>query len=71
MCSSQKYLSNKLSDVYNEDRMKNLRSREVEVPTYPSRPTQLLVFHLLGLGFWMSRALEFMFYVKKAFGPSL
>jgi hypothetical protein len=46
--------------------MQNLRPQEVEVPTYPSRPTQLLVFHLLGLGSFMSRILEFMSNVKKA-----
>jgi hypothetical protein len=37
----------------------------------PSGPTNLLVFHLLGLGFWMFRVFSFMFYVKKAFGASL
>ena len=51
--------------------MQKLQPWEVEVPTYPSRPTQLLVFHLLGLGFWMYRVLEFMSNVKKASGVSL
>jgi hypothetical protein len=40
--------------------MQKLRPREVEVPTYPYEPTQLLAFHLLGLGFLMSRVMEFM-----------
>jgi hypothetical protein len=51
--------------------MQKLRPEEVEVPTYPSGPTQLLVFHLLGLGFWMSRVLAFMGNVKKASRASL
>jgi hypothetical protein len=51
--------------------MQKLRPQEVEVPTYPSGPTQILAFHLLGLGFWMSSVLEFMSNVKKASGASL
>ena len=51
--------------------MQNLRPHEVEVPTYPSGPIQLLVFHPLGLGFWIYRVLEFMSNVKKASGASL
>jgi hypothetical protein len=51
--------------------MQNLRPWEVEVPNYPSRPTYLLVFHLLGLGFWSSRVLAFTINVKNSFGASL
>jgi hypothetical protein len=51
--------------------MQKLLPREVEVPTYPKGATELLVFHLLGLGFWMSTILEFMSNVKNASGASL
>ena len=37
----------------------------------PIRPTWLLAFHLLGLGFWMSRVLSFMSNIKKDSGASL
>jgi hypothetical protein len=33
--------------------MQNLRPREVDVSTTPIRPTNLLAFHLPGLGFWI------------------
>jgi hypothetical protein len=42
-----------LSCTQNVDSMQNLCPREVDVSTTPSGPSNLLVFHLLGLGFWI------------------
>ena len=48
------YLSNELWCASNRDHMPKLRPREVDVPIYPNGAYSL-VFHLLGLGFWMFR----------------
>jgi hypothetical protein len=38
--------------------------REVDVSTTPIGPTNLLAFHISGLGFWMFRVFLFIIYVK-------
>jgi hypothetical protein len=70
-CTPWLDLSDEVLNTPNRDRMQKLRPREVDVSTTPSRPTNLLAFHLSGLGFWMFRVFSFMLYVKKAFGASL
>jgi len=51
-CSSQIDISNEILSASNGDRMPKLQPREVDVLIYPNR-AHSLVFHLLGLGFWM------------------
>jgi hypothetical protein len=52
-CSSRIDLSNELLSAPNGDHMQKLRPWEVDVSTTPSGPTNLLAFHLPGLGFWI------------------
>jgi hypothetical protein len=53
MFSSRLDLSNELLCTPNEDRMQNLHPGKLTYQLPPSGPTNLLVFHLLGLGFWI------------------
>ena len=57
-CNPRIYLSNEVFYASNGDRMPKLRLREVDVPTYPNG-AHSLVFHLLGLGFWMFKVFHF------------
>jgi hypothetical protein len=51
--------------------MQKLRPREVDVLAYPNGAHMTFAFHLLGLGFWMSRVFGILAYCKKAFRASL
>jgi len=63
--SSRLDLSNSVSSAPNEDRMKKLRPREVDVSTTPIGTRKPFGFSSFGV-----RVLDFT-YVKKAFGTSL
>jgi hypothetical protein len=71
MCTPWLDLSDEVPSAPNEDRMQKFTPGKLMYQLPPSGPTNLLVFHLLGLGFWMFRVFSFMLYVKKAFGASL
>ena len=45
--------------------MTKLRPREVGCPTNPNGAHKLLVFHLLGLGFWMFRVFHCFSIIKR------
>jgi hypothetical protein len=48
---------------------KSYNPRRLMYQLTPKGPTWLLALHLRGLGFWMSRVLEFMFIVKMFLEP--
>jgi hypothetical protein len=71
MCTPQLDLSDEVSSTPNKIICKSYALGKLTYQLPPSGPTNLLAFHLLGLGFWMFRVFSFMLYVKKAFGASL
>jgi hypothetical protein len=71
ICTPRLYLSNGVSSTPKKIVCKSYALGKLMYQLPPSGPTNLLVFHLSGLGFWMFRVFSFMFYVKKAFGASL
>ena len=64
-------LSKGIASKPNRDHMQKLRPQGVYVPTNPIRETNLLVFHLLGLGFLMFMVSSLFFYFKKGLSRSL
>ena len=54
ICSPQIDLSNDVSYVSKGYSMPKLQPQEIDVPIYPDG-AHIMVFHLLGLGFWMFR----------------